>query len=247
MRYDGPVGFLAYLAVAFKLWMVIDAVRRRVNMLWYLLLMLPLGDWIYFFTVKLADFNVRPGSPAVDAGPTLEDLRREASASPSFHNRARLAWALLEAGEHVEAAGYFEQCLRTHPRDRDARHGLGLAWLGAGDRAKAIEVLQELVEHNVAYDDYGAALRLAGALFEEARQDEALALFEVIARHGRRIDHDVELARHQIRADRPEDARATLARALERFEALPDDARLRSGATATEARRLLRTLEPGAG
>lgn len=246
LRYATDVALLGYLALGFKLWMVVDAMRRRVTLLWWFILMLPFGDWIYFFGVKLRDFNVRPGElPRTDPDtePTLEDLRRTEAESPSFHHRYRLACALAAAGLHAEASGYFEKCLRTHPQDGDARYGLGLARLDAGDRAGGIEALSTLVERSMGYDDYRAATRLAEALFEDGRRDEAFALFDEIARQGRKLEHQVALARYQMRADLRADARTTLERALASFEAQPDDVRPRSGAVATEARRLLRTLD----
>lgn len=242
------MALLAYLAVGFKLWMIVDAMRRRVHLLWWLLLMLPFGDWIYFFTIKLGDFNVRPGPPPQTQNePSLDDLRQLERESPSFDHRARLASALAAAGLHSEACEFFEKCLHTHPRDRDVRYGLGLARLDAGDRAGGIEALSQLVDQQFAYDDYGAASRLAAALFDDGRTDEALAAFEEIARRSHKLEHDVVLARCQLRAERVDDARATLEHALQRFEAQPDDVRPRSGAVATEARRLLRTLDSEAG
>ena len=105
-------------------------------------------------------------------------------------------------------------------------------------------MLTDLVEQNLAYDDYGAALRLADALFEGDRREDALDVLRAIVRRSYRLAHELELARYQARAGREVDARATLEQALARFEAQPDHERLRIGAAATEARRLLRTLEP---
>jgi hypothetical protein len=244
MRYAGRVALLGYLALGFKLWMIVDAMRRRVTLVWWLILMLPFGDWVYFFGVKLRDFNVRPGeAPKRDAEPSLDDLRRVEAESPSFHHRYRLATALTAAGHHAEACALFEKCLRTHPQDRDARYGLGLARIEAGDRAGGIEALRELVERSLGYDDYRAATRLAEALFDEGRREESFALLDEVARQGRKLEHQVALARYQMRADRRADARTTLEHALATFEAQPDDIRPRMGAIATEARRLLRTLD----
>ena len=53
---------LGYLALAFKIWMVFDALRRKVHLLWFFVLMVPFGDWVYFFAVKVRDFNVRPAT-----------------------------------------------------------------------------------------------------------------------------------------------------------------------------------------
>lgn len=240
------MALLAYLALAFKLWMIIDALRRRVQLLWWFILMLPLGDWVYFFGVKLRDFNVRPGeAPRAEREPTLDDFRRAAEESPSFQRRFELAQALTAAGQHAEAAATFEKCLHTHPQDRDARYGLGLARLDAGDTAGGIEALSALVERAIGYDDYRAATRLAEALFEAGRRDDAFRLLDDVSNQDRRLDHQVALARLLLRAERRVDARTTLERALAMFDAQPDDVRPRNGAVATEARRLLRTLESG--
>ena len=51
---------LVYIALALKLWMLLDAMRRRVHVLWYIVLTVPFGEVIYFFTIKMRDFNVRP-------------------------------------------------------------------------------------------------------------------------------------------------------------------------------------------
>jgi tetratricopeptide (TPR) repeat protein len=234
---------LLYLAFGFKLWMLFDAVRRRVSPVWLVIVIIPLGDWIYFFAVKLADFNVRPATtPEQDTGPSLDDLRQAEQESPSFHNRLRLGWALLDAEHHDEARGYFELCLRTHGQDRDARYGLALCELAANNRDAAIEALQALIERTFGYDDYNAALRLAEARFDAEQTEEALELLEMIVRDSHRLDHQVLLARYQLRADQRAEAEATLDEALATFESQPDYLRRRNGAVATDARRLLRTL-----
>ena len=238
-----------YLAAAFKLWMLVDAMRRRVHVLWYVVLMVPFGDIVYFFAVKLRDFNVRespqPGPAPNPPNPqmALAELERETELSPSFHNRTRLGWALLDHEQPERAAQCFELALRTHARDREALHGLGLSRFAAGDSAGAIEVLQRLVERSFAYEDYGAALTLAEALFGADRAAEAFELLGEVVRDSHRIEHRLLLARYQLRAARKTDACDTLRGALREFEAQPDFERRRNGAVATEARRLLRTLE----
>ena len=238
-----------YLAAAFKLWMLVDALRRRVHLLWYVVLMVPFGDVVYFFAVKLRDFNVRenpqanPTPAPPDPQAVLAELEREAELSPSFHNRIRLGWALLDQQQPERAAHCFELALRTHPAEREALHGLGLSCFAAGDSARAIEVLQRLVERSFAYEDYGGALALVEALFGADRASEAFELLGAIARDSRRLEHRLLLARYQLRAARKTDACDTLRRALREFEAQPDFERRRNGAVATEARRLLRTLE----
>lgn len=240
------MGILLYLAGAFKLWMIFDAIRRRVDLIWFFVLLFPGGDWIYFVAVKLRDFAVGPAAPTIEEPQVdLDALRGEAEASPSFHNRVRLGWALLEANEPEEAQRYFELGLSTHADDRDALYGQGLALLRRGESARAVEVLSRLVDRSLAYDDYRAAMLLAEALFESEQREDALELLRTVTRTSSRLDVPVTLAKYQLRADLAGDAVATLQGVLDEFERLPDYLRRRNGAIATEARQLLRNLGAG--
>lgn len=233
--------------MGFKVWMFVDALRRGVPLFWYFVLWLPFGDWFYFAVVKARDFGVRPGiAPGQPEQPRspIPRLEREAEESPSFHNRTQLAWALLDEGQHERAQHYFELALQTHPADREATFGLGLSKLEQQDFAAAVETLTSLVERSFAYEDYDAALSLAEALYRDGRTDDALELLHQVVRQSHRLEHLVTLAKYQLRAEQRDDARATLERAIEDFEALPDFMRRRNGALATEARQLLRSLDP---
>lgn len=237
--------FLA-IALGFKLWMVIDALRRRVHVIWYLVLAMPAGDLVYFFAVKLRDFNVRPepalAEPAPEQRASAAALEREAELSPSFHNRVNAGFALLEEQQPERAAEHFERALRTHPKEREALYGLGLARLDLGDEEAAIEKLSQLADRSFAFDDYGAALALCEAQFRAGKLDEAFALLSEVIEDSGQMEHHLVLARYQLRAERKTEAQDTLRGALAEFEAQPDFERRRNGATATEARRLLRTL-----
>jgi hypothetical protein len=228
---------------AFKLWMLLDASRRRVHRLWYLVVALPFGGLVYFFAVKLRDFNVRPGPPPQTVPVALSRLESEVESSPSFQNRVRLAWALFEIEQAERAQGYFAQALSSHPNDKEALYGLGLCQLERGQSAEAVLTLTSLVERGLAYESYQAVLALAEALFRTGETDKLIALLTSVIRHSGELAHRLLLARYQLRARDREQAQATLRTALDAFEAQPDFVRQRNGALATEARRLLRTLE----
>jgi len=242
------VVILGYLAIAFKIWMFIDALRRRVSPLWYLVLAFPAGDFIYFFAVKARDYNVRPGPPpGQDPKPDLGELERAVELSPSFHNRARLAWALLDAEQYARAQEVFDSCLVSHAGDREALFGRGICLLEQERHAEAVEALAEIVDRSLSYHDYGAALALVEALFCDGRPEEGLELLEAVVRNSLRLEHMLTLARYQLRDDRPDGARRSLERAIADFESQPDYVRRRQGAIATEARRMLRGLDAAEG
>jgi hypothetical protein len=236
---------LGLLAAAFKLWMITDALRRRLPPLWYVIVMLPLGDLIYFVVIKLRDFNVREGPAPVTqpARPSLASLEQAVAGSPSFDNRVQLGWALLDEGQPERAQGCFELALATHPNEKHALHGLGLSRLSRGNSAGAIEALSRLVRRSFAYQDYEAVLALAEALYLGGRSQEAFELLSDVVHDSRRLEHLLVLARYQLRSERKSDAQLTLRKALSLFETQPEPERRRNGAAATEARRLLSALD----
>ncbi len=237
------MAIFGYLTLAFKVWMFVDALRRRVPFFWYLVLTFPFGEVIYFAAVKARDFGVRPGAPEEERKPSpVVRLERVAEESPSFHNRTQLAWALMEEKQPERAQHYFELALTTHPGDREALFGLGLSKLEQEDYAAAIATLTELVDESFSYEDYDAALGLVEALYQDGQREGAFELLERIVRTSHRIEHLVALARYQMRAERRDEARVTLERAIEDFEAQSEFLRRRNGAVATEARQMLRAL-----
>lgn len=240
--------FLGYLLVAFKVWMLLDAIRRRVDVLWYLVVLAPLGDVIYFVAVKLRDFQAREAPPPAASATvarerTLLTLERAVNETPSFLNRVRLAWALLEGGNAQRAQGLFALALGTHPKDKEARFGLGLSQLESGDHQAAVTTLTPLAERALDYEHYTAALALAEALYRSGEKQATLELLNDVSSDSKRLEHRLVLARYQLRGDHKAEARDTLQQALGEFEEQPERIRMRNGAAATEARRLLRTLE----
>jgi hypothetical protein len=236
---------LAYLLIAFKVWMLLDVIRRRIHVLWYLVVLAPLGDIVYFFAVKLRDFQPHevPRAAPNPRERTLAMLERAVAETPSFDNRVRVGWALLEAGNPQRAVGFFQLAAASHRNDKEAPFGLGLAHLESGDNEAAVASLLPLVERHLEYEQFAAALALAEALYRAGRKAETIELLRTISIRSRRLEHRLVLARYQLRGDDKADARDTLQAALGEFDGQPDPVRMRNGAAATEARRLLRTLE----
>jgi hypothetical protein len=207
------------------------------------------GALVYLLVVRLRAFEPEPELVAPEAAdvqppaPTLEELTREVEASPSFHNRVRVGWALLHAEQPARAQGYFEQALATHRGDKHALYGLGLSQLEQGAAADAANTLSRLIERSFAYEDYEAAVALAEAHVRSEQHELAAELLLQVAQESGRLEHQVALARHHVRLAQRTEAQDVLRSALRQFDTLPAFLRQRNGAAATEARRLLRMLE----
>ena len=52
------------LSTAFSLWMLVDAVQRGLGAKWGWIIMIPFGEFAYFFAVKIHDFSPGSAGPA---------------------------------------------------------------------------------------------------------------------------------------------------------------------------------------
>jgi hypothetical protein len=240
---------LLLLQAAFTIWMLVDAVKRRPILYWYVIICLPFGPLVYFFAFKIHDYDlewlrriVRPPPPP----PPIAELRERARESPSVANQMRLANALHDAGEYAEAAGIFEGILEARADEPDALYGLGRCRLELGEPEAAALLLSRLVEKHRAYRDYAACLDLANALVQAGRDDDALDVLERLVRSSPRPRHAVGLAERLVAAARIEEAQRVLRDALAEHERSSPKHRQRDRDAAREAAALLSRITPRA-
>jgi hypothetical protein len=236
---------LYLLQAAFTIWMLVDAVKRRPILHWYVIIFLPFGPLVYFFAFKIHDrefdwlrglFRVAPRAPS------LADLRARAKESPSVENRMRLANALHDAGAYAEAAEVFESVLGTQSDLPDALYGLGRCKMELGEPDAAVELLTRLVEKNRAYRDYAACLELAEALTRTGEDDEAIELLQGLLRSSPRPAHAVALAKRLLAVARVEDAQRVLRESLADHERNHAANQRRDRDAAREVAELLRSI-----
>ena len=235
---------LFYLAAAFKLWMLIDAMRRRVDNHWYfVIVVLPLGDWAYFFVHKFPELRRMLGTLRIRRPNSIEALTYAVRTTPSAENHLRLGEGLYDAGLHADAKVQFGAVLRTHPRDARALFGLAMTHKAEGDCSKAVERFEELIDVSPAHDDYAPVLELVDTYKQLNRPDEALEHLEQLVRRSPRVNHQLALADHFVDTGRIIDAKECLDRALREFEHSPDFVKRRESSFFRSAVALRKHLE----
>ena len=214
---------LYYLALAFQLWMLVDCVKRRADFYWYIVLLIPFGAWVYFFVVKVHDFNLAWLRRMLkrDGASTLRELRYRVDKTPSAENRIRLADALFDQGQYGEAADLFRLALESHPQDLLAMTGLGFSLKELGRLDEAITHLGRVVEEQPSFRDYTVCLELADAYKKAGRSGEATAVLEGLVVAQPTVKHRLALAEHLSDLGRRRDAQALLETALEDHEYSP--------------------------
>ena len=235
--------FFYYAAIAFNIWMVFDAIRRKAEFYWLLIILfVPLGSLIYFALVKVRGWDPRGVLKQVAAGPDIDVLRQQLDETPSVANKLTLADALEARDECNQASPLYEDVLRGDPDNKQALHGLARSEMGRGNFSEAVERLDRLLRLDNSYRDYSAALDYAEALWNNGQREDTIEVMEGLARVSTRINHQVALAHYLIEDGRAARAREVLDEGLSSYETAPDFVKKRDQSWAERAQKMLRGL-----
>lgn len=249
-----PPMAVVVLVTSFYLWMLFDALRRRLPFYWYLIILfVPFGAFIYLGLLALNHYGVfklpelngqKPPLPTVTptSSPSLEEVAELAQQTPSELNKLAFADKLAELKRFPEAVGRYREVLRQSKDSREALHGLARALLSMGRPLEAIEELALLMEIDPAFRDYSAALDYAEALWQAGMQDDAIGLLTGLVSESKRINHRMALAHYLKERGDSVTARSELDQALREFAAQPEFVQRRDQRWADRARKLLAEL-----
>ena len=232
------------LAAAFNIWMIVDAIRRRAEIYWLLIIIfIPFGSLIYFALVKLKDYDFSRLSGAVPArnvGGNIAELETAAVETPSVANKLALADALTEGERYADAMPIYREVLARDAQEKQALSGLARCLLGSGKPAEAAEQYELLLTEDRAYRDYSAALEYAEALWQAGRFDDAIDLMTGLAATTRYINHRVGLAWYLQQHGRNERAREVLKELLVDYAEAPEFVKRRDRDWAKRAEKMLK-------
>jgi len=240
-----PIFFI--LQTAFSLYMLVHASRRGAPQYWWFIIMLPFGEWAYFFAVYLP--SRKPGASKAlpftrffDRPTSLEELRRAHRHTPSHDNLLRLAQGLYDAGRFAEANERFSEILSDYQDDNDALFGYAQTCLSLDDNDAAITAFEHLLDHRLDFRDHGVAFELARVYWKADREKDCIALLERVCKSSQRLEPRVQLARYLVALERLEEARQTLDIGLDSLAGSPPHARRNQRIFEWQAKRMLREL-----
>lgn len=234
------------LQSAFSLWMLVDAIRRGSAYYWYPVILMPFGEVVYFFTVKIYDPEflwLRTAFQGLTTKkPTLDQLRYRSEQSPCYENQVALAAALHDGKQYHEACGLFGSVLRSNGDSSEALFGLASSQMGLEDYSSAAENLKTLLQLEPAYNDYEGWTMLAGCLHRTGRLEEAVELTARLVEKSPRMSHRIHHAHYLRLVERREESRSQLETALQEHRHAPRFLRRRQGAWVRQAKQMLRQL-----
>ncbi len=213
--------YIYLLAIAFKLWMVVDAARRRADYYWFFIIVLvPFGAWIYFFMVKIHDWNwAKVLAPLKE--PSIRELRYQADTNPCVSNKMDLAKALHGKRNYRDALAIYEQIVNESDENKEALYGLAQCKVKTGHYKESIEMFQKVIELDPSYKDYSSWPDLADAFWQGGNRNEAVTLMTELVRIKPRVSHKVIFADYLIRVGRAEEAHPILKQAIDDFNHFP--------------------------
>jgi len=232
------------LQTAFSLWMLYDAIRRDAFYYWFVIILIPFGEWVYFFAVKLPELRSSGFVAAMlYRPPSVEQLRREYRHTPSTENRMKLAQRLLDKGETREAADLFSELLGSDPDDREALWGYARACAAENQPDLELRALERLHGLEPGYADYEPCYDLCTRYWDSDRRDEAIAILKAACKKTQRLGPRVSLAGSLMGQGRHPEALELLRDGLDIYRGSPRFVRHADRRLARKARELVRFCE----
>ena len=177
------------LHIIIAIFFAIHALRNGRQMYWLLILFsFPLlGSIVYFFAEYLPSSNMERGvkqasSKALqllDPEKELREARNAFDLTPTVQNRMRLAAALDNAGEYLEAVEQFDACLGgPFANDPEVNLGAAKAKFHVHQSEEAIKLLLHLREHHKDFRQEQLSILLAQCYADINNHEKAKEEFE---------------------------------------------------------------------
>ncbi|HQH26913.1 MAG TPA: tetratricopeptide repeat protein [Oligoflexia bacterium] len=216
------------LLLAFKAWMLIDAVQRSGgrccggSSYWFIICWIPLGDWVYFFAVKIHDPEyARLWKQLLLRPPALDDIRSTFKSSPSAANKLALARALHDHDQFPEAANLAEELVRSEPGNKHYQFLQASCLIGLKQDDSAAAVLEALLAKDFSFRNYDAASLLASLYAEQGQPDKAIEFSRRIIRSSSQLRHRIDLVCLLAQNEQRTEARQIIENAIDEFRREP--------------------------
>lgn len=237
---------LAWLALAFQLWMLVDAIRRQ-EWLWVLFIVLfPLVNAVLYYLL------VYRNAPALGTGrfelPGAADRRRIKELEglihhlDKAHHHAQLGDIYFRQEKFAKAEACYRAALEREPEDDDVRAHLGRCLLRLGKPQEAVTWLEPVCERNPKHD-YGYSMMALAECFSalgDARR--AMETWQGVVENYSYARARVALAECYLAAQQPQLAKARLQEVVADDAHAPAYERRQERVWIRRARRLLAGL-----
>lgn len=209
---------LAWVAVAFQLWMLVDAIRRQ-EWLWVVFIVIfpLLNAVLYFFLVYRtgpALVSARFELPGAVDRRRIKELQAQIHHLDKAHHHSQLGDIYFQQGKFADAEKCYRNALERDAEDADTRAHLGQTLLRLGRAEEALPLLEEVCRQNPKHDYGYTWMALAETYSALGQKDKAVQTWQNVADNYSYARARVELAELHLEAGQPNLAKAKLQEAV---------------------------------
>lgn len=238
-------GPLALLALAFQIWMLVDALRRR-EWLWAALIAIGflLSALLYYLAVyRNAQSGLRGFElPGQHDRRRIKELEAQIHHLDKAHHHSQLGDILFQQGKLQRAEACYRAALEREPDDDDTLAHLGQCLLRQKRPAEARPLLERVIARDPEHDYGHTMMALAETLQAVGEADAALGFWRQVTEQHSYARARVQLAELLLARGENAEARRVLTEVLEDDPHTPAFQRQRDRSWVRRAKGLLRRL-----
>lgn len=210
----------AWLAFAFTLWMLIDAIRRE-EWLWVVFIILfPLFNAVLYFILVYRHASPLPLPAGRFELPGSVDRRRIKELEAQIHHldkahhHSQLGDIYFQQGKFEKAETCYRNAFERDPEDVDTRAHLGQCLLRLGRPKEALPWLEQVCASHPKHDYGYTLMALAETYGVLGEKDKAMATWQHVIDNYSYARARVELAELHLASGNPALAKAKLEEAV---------------------------------
>jgi len=236
----------AFLMLAFNLWMIIDAIRKR-EWIWAgIMFIFPgISTLFYFFYIFRGPTAMRGFElPGAQSRRRIKELQAQIHHLDKAHHHSQLGDVYFQQGKLDKAEACYRAALERDPKDPDTQAHLGQCLLRLKRPAEAKPLLQAVLRENPRHEYNYTAMAYAETLAALGETEDALKSWQYVVANNSYPRAKVQLAELYLAKNQPDLARAELQAVLAEDPHAPAFQRKRDRVWVSRAKSLMGKL-PG--
>lgn len=237
----------AWIALAFQVWMLVDAIRREEWMWVVFIVLFPLINAVLYYllvyrnatSLSAPSFEL-PGS--VDRR-RIKELEAQIHHLDKAHHHSQLGDIYFQQGKFERAEKCYRDALERDPTDIDTRAHLGQSLVRLGRTKEALPWLEQVAVENPKHDYGYSLMALAETYGRLGEKDKAIITWQKVIDNYSYARARVELAELYLAAGETKLAQAKLQEAVADDAHAPDFERRQERYWIKRAKRLLANLK----
>lgn len=234
----------AFLMLAFNLWMIIDAIRKR-EWIWAgIMFIFPgISTLFYFFYIFRGPTAMRGFElPGAQSRRRIKELQAQIHHLDKAHHHSQLGDVYFQQGKLDKAEACYRAALERDPKDPDTQAHLGQCLLRLKRPAEAKPLLQAVLRENPRHEYNYTAMAYAETLAALGETEDALKSWQYVVANNSYPRAKVQLAELYLAKNQPDLARAELQAVLAEDPHAPAFQRKRDRVWVSRAKSLMGKL-----